>query len=296
MSLIKAWRWLATMLVLVAVLAGCGDQAESGPSPADALPGTEEVPGWNRVGDVQGYDADNLYDLVNGQADAYFAYEFEQVAVGVYENTDGIQLRVEVWQLATPFHAYGLFTSIRSGTPVAIPGDSTEGQPGDGDAGRRLDFWQNRYLVRIFALQPVSDPDLQAFAGAVSAALPPGAPLPELVRGLPAEGLTPDSELFFHQEISLQNYLWLGGQNLLGLGPETTGVWVRYELEDGPANLLLVEYPGADAAQAALAALQAGPPDNLVAARIKDDRLGVVFGATSAANAGALLTDALDGQ
>lgn len=290
----RPWRWLVWLLVIPALLVACGDQTGPATSPDDALPGAEEVPGWKRAEDSRSYDTDSLYDLVNGQADAYYAYAFEQVAVGAYENEAGTQLRVEVWQVASPAHAYGLFSSIRAGTPVPIASGSAAGQPGDGDPGRRLDFWQDRYLVRIFALQPVPDSDLQAFAGAISAALPPGGEVPALVQNLPPDGLVPDRALFFYQEISLQNYLWLGGQNLLGLGPETEGVWAPYELEGGPANLLLVRYPGAAAAQAALAALQANLPDSLMQAQSQDDMLGAVFGATSAANAGALLTDALN--
>jgi hypothetical protein len=248
------------------------------------------------VDDLQTYDAENLYDLVNGQADAYFAYAFDQVAVAVYENDAQIQLRVEVWQVATPAHAYGLFTSIRSGTPVPITSSSAAGQPGDGDPGRRLDFWQNRYLVRIFALEPVPDADLQAFAGAISGALPAGGELPEMVQNLPPEDLVPDSELFFYQEISLQNYLWLGGQNPLGLGPETAGVWARYDLEGETAHLLLVQYPDAAAAQAALAALQADPPETMVQAEIHNDLLGAAFNATGATNAAAMVTNALGNQ
>lgn len=289
----RPWRWLVWLLAIPVLLVACGDPAGPASSPDGALPDAEEVPGWARAEDSRSYDADSLYDLVNGQADAYYAYAFEQVAVGAYENEAGTQLRVEVWQVASPAHAYGLFSSIRAGTPVPIASGSAAGQTGDGDPGRRLDFWQDRYLVRIFALQPVPDSDLQAFAGAVSAALPPGGEVPALVQNLPADGLAPDRTLFFYQEISLQNDLWLGGENLLGLGPETEGVWARYELEDGPANLLLVRYPDEAAAQAALAALQAGPPENLVQAQSHDQMLGAVFGATSAPNAGALLADAL---
>ncbi|NIV31826.1 MAG: hypothetical protein GWN58_20765, partial [Anaerolineae bacterium] len=65
------------------------------------------------MGDAQAYDRDNLYDLVNGQADSFFVYGFEQVHVQTYEGPEDGQVRVEIWQLDTASNAYGLFTMLR---------------------------------------------------------------------------------------------------------------------------------------------------------------------------------------
>ena len=72
---------------------------------------------------------------------------------------------------------------------------------------------------------------------------------------LPQDGLVERSGLFFHQKISVQSYVWLGGQNLLGLSAETDGVLARYETRSGVVYLLLVQYPEQGAAQAGLEAL-----------------------------------------
>jgi len=267
------------------LLAGCGDQSFS---LVDALPGADAVLGWTPAGEVEIYEPGNLYDLVNGQADAFFAYAFEKVAVQEYENLEGAALRAEVWQVATPADAYGLFAPYRSGTPVAI------GNEGDGDQGRRLDFWQDRYVVRLFARQTLPDADLQALAEAIAKALPRGGERPALVDRLPPDGLVARSAIFFHQEISIQSQLWLGGENLLGLSPETDGVLARYDLSSGPAQLLLVQYPDAKAASAGLEALQARQMDNLAAALGHKELLGAVFGTVDKATAGELLTAALE--
>ncbi len=39
---------------------------------------------------------------VDGQADAFFAYNFQQVATQRYQNAEGTLLNIEVWQLAQP--------------------------------------------------------------------------------------------------------------------------------------------------------------------------------------------------
>lgn len=291
-------------LLMALLLVRCS-QSELPPL-ADVLPGADAFPGWTPAGAVEVFDRENLYDLVDGQAEAFFAYAFEQVVVQSYENAESVVLRIEVWQLATPADAYGLFTASIAGTPVSIGPSTRSGQPNDGDAdpGRRLAFWQDRYYVQVRARQTLPDAELRGFAEAVSAVLPAGGERPALMDRLPPDGLVERSALFFHQEISIQDEVWLGGENLLGLGPETDGVLARYDMGGGMARLLLVQYPNAEAAAAGLAALesdQAEPEQSqrvsgLVAADARDNLLAAVFGEIDEAAASTLLARALGRQ
>jgi hypothetical protein len=271
-------------LLLALLLTGCGGKSAS---LAEVLPGADALPGWTPIGEVEIFDRENIYDLVNGQAEAFFAYGFEQVVVRGYENAEGAVLSIEVWQLAAPADAYGLFTASIAGTPVAI------GNDGDTDPGRRLAFWQDRYYVHVRARQELPDADLQGFAGMVSAALLSGGERPALMGRLPPDGLVERSAIFFHEEISVQNELWLGGENVLGLGPETGGVLARYDVDGAAARLLLVQYPDAQAASAGLAALDTAPVSGLVDAGARDNLLGAIFGEMDEAAAGALLAGVL---
>jgi len=154
-------------------------------TPEDALetvfPG--EITGWTPAEEARLYNSENLFDLVNGQADAFFVYGFEQAAVRTYTNADGDRLDVQIWQVATPADAYGLFTISRSGSPAPI------GNEGDTEPGRRLSFWQDRYAVHVSARQDVDDTLLEDFARSVSAALPQHGEPPPLVNWLPQDGL-----------------------------------------------------------------------------------------------------------
>ena len=271
-------------LVLALLLSGCGKKPAS---LADFLPGAGVLPNWVTAGDAETFDSETIYGLVNGQADAFFAYGFEQVAVQGYENTEGEVLRVELWQLVTSADAYGLFTGGISGVPADI------GNDGDADPGRRLAFWQDRYYVHVRARQELPDEDVRSFAEAVSAALPAGGERPALMDRLPSDGLVERGAVFFHEEISIQSDLWLGGENLLGLGPETGGVLARYKVGSGVVRLLLVQYPDAEAASAGLVALEAGQISSLVAAGARGNLLGAVFGEVDEAAASTLLAEAL---
>jgi hypothetical protein len=277
-------------LLLALLLAGCGGKT---PTLADVFPGADAVPGWTPAGDAATFDRDTVFDLVDGQADAFFVYGFEQVAVQKYQNAQGAELRVEVWQLATPADAYGLFTSGIAGTPVAI------GNDGDGDPGWRIIFWKNRYYVQVYTRQELADADLQGLARAVAAALPAGGERPGLVSRLPAEGLVERGFIFFHEEISIQSEVWLGGENILGLSPQTNGLLARYDLGGTIARLLLIEYPdtgttsAAQAASAGLAALNGSEVSGLITADARANLLGAVFGEVDEGTGNTLLTEAL---
>lgn len=253
--------------LLVMLLVGCGPGQDS---VSGSLPEPETPSGWQPVGEAQRFERDTLYDLVNGQADSFFAYGFEQVIVRDYENDDGVGLRAAIWRLEMPADAYGLFTSYRAGTPLDI------GNGADTDGQRRLDFWQDRYFVRLLARQPVAEAELSAFAEAISNSLPDGGEPPPLLDRLPQAGLVEQSLIFFHEPISVQNYLWLGAGNPLGLSPETNGLLARY---DGPAQLLLIQYPDSQAATAGLSGLQNSEEiSGLVAAEVKGNLLAALFG------------------
>ena len=274
-------------LLLLSSLAGCGAAPAS---LASALPGDGELPDWTPVGEAEIYDQENLFDLVNGQAEAYFVYGFEQVATRRYANGAGVELDLQIWQLAQPADAYGLFTASRGGTPVPV------GDGGDADPGRRIVFWQGRYYVQAFARQPVPDAQLEQVAQTIAAALPapPTGELPDLVARLPADGLLPDSVLFFHEEISIQDVIWLGGENLLGLGPDTDGVLAQYEREAGQGWLLLIQYPESAGAAAGLAALEATDVVDPAGLGTRAELLAAAFGQLAEDAAADLISQALD--
>ena len=283
-------------LALILMLSGCRKE------PAlltDFFPDMSSSPDWTPAGEAEVYDRENIYDLVNGQAESFFAYGFEQVAVQRYENDAGVNLDVEVWQLATPANAYGLFTASIAGAPTdvgpsTLPTVAGHRNNGDADPGRRLSFWQDRYLVQVRARSELNDAALRGFAQAIAMALPVGGETPALVKRLPPDGLVERSAVFFHEEISIQNKLWLGGENVLGLSPETDGVLAQYDLGgETPVWLLLAQYPDADLAAAGISALEAGSVDMLVSVGAQDNLLGAVFGAIPESMADQLLAEAL---
>ena len=280
---------IACCLALLGLLvAGCGRKEVLDPI-ASVLPGADVVAGWAPAGDIEIFDEESIFDLVNGQAEAFVAYGFNRVAVRHYEDANEAGLGIELWRLATPADAYGLYSTSITGTPVDI------GRDGDSDPGWRMIFWQDRYYVQVRARQEVPDSVLQDFGRAVSASLPSGGERPALLERLPGDHLVERSTVFFHKEISIQNEVWLGAENILGLEPDAEGVLARYNYGAGEARLLLVRYASAEKAAAGLVGLVAGHVDGFVVADASGALLGAVFGEVEETIASDLLSQSLEG-
>jgi hypothetical protein len=244
--------------------------------------------GWKPQEEAKFFTKDTLFDLMDGQSDAFFVYGFQKAAVQRFISSAGVTLIVSVFQVDAADSAYGLFSVNREQQSLAV------GNEGSTSAGRRLSFWQDRYFIQMTALKAVPEADLQAVGAAIASSLPKGGQIPELMKALPAQGLATDpGQLYFHQELSIQDRVWLGGENKLGLGPETDGALGRYNLTGQPAELMIIEYLDAAQAEKALKALTAGGQEDLLASTVKGKRLAAVFGKADKTAAEALLALAI---
>jgi hypothetical protein len=285
---------LWAILLVVGLLVGCQPRVESSPTskvdlpaPEQALPAADTVPGWFNIDEPRAYNRENLFDFMNGAAELYFTYGFESLAVGNYRSEAGQELRVEIYRTATDADAYGLYTYNAFGEPLDI------GIDGRWTSGVGLGFWQHRTFVQVMSRDEIEDASLSAFGEAVASALPQGGVRPALVEALPSNGLQPDSVRFFHEQMALENFLWLGTENVLGLGSDVKGLLASYNIEDQQATLLLVTYPQPARARDARSGLERAEVDDLIAVEVEGSAFGAVFGQLDKTTSAALLEQAL---
>ena len=287
MKIMIAFKTILATTLFIFFLNSCGRAPSASFSLPNAFQEADAIAGWTVGADLKNFTKDNLFQLVDGQAEAFFAYRFEQVAVKRYKNADGNLINVEIWQLAASPDAYGLFTSNWSGSPAGI------GSGGTTVPGQRLAFWQNRYYIAITANKTVPDDTLWAFGKSLARVLPAGGVRPALVDRLPAQGLIAGSVLFFHEEISVQNEIWLGGKNILGLSAQTDGVEARYTIDGKNARLLMVQYPTTSEAVKGLEALRKEGFEKFITANSNAKLIAAVFGDVTQVAAETLIQEAL---
>ncbi|MBN1440374.1 MAG: hypothetical protein JW929_13280 [Anaerolineales bacterium] len=277
-----------TLLAGLVFCAGCAP-APAPVKPADSLPGADSIPGWIPAGEALTFTRETLFDYINGASEYYFTYTFEEVATGRYADGAGRELNAEIWRFAEAEDAYGLFSG-REGIPAAAVGRANQAVL---ETGVRLVFWQEKFYVNLTALDTAADGELLQFAEFISRSLPAGGEKPAILGFLPAEGLAAGSEKFFHMELAIQERIWLGGENLLGLTADTDAVAARYARGGSECQLLLVQYPDSARAEAALEVLRGGGVEDAAAAARNGKLLGAVFGTNAKEPAEALLAEAL---
>ena len=228
--------WIAAGVVLVA---GCG--AAPGPGDADVtaamLPA--EIAGWSAAGEPETWDTETIYAYIDGHAEVYLAYGMKRCVSRRYAAPEGgDEIVVDLFEMASPEDAFGVFSHDRAGEPVPVGNDGVLRHGW-------LSFWQGSWYGSVYATGAAegSREAVLAVGGAVAASLPEGGKVPTLVHRLPADGLEAQSATFLRSPHILNAHMWIGSDNLFELGPEVEAVVGTYELGEAAAHLVLVTYP-----------------------------------------------------
>ncbi len=205
-----------------------------------------EVNGWKLEAKHETYNYDTIFDYIDGIGEVYRAYNMRAVWVFRYHRTDQPSLTVDLFEMASPEDAYGIFSFERDGEDAHI------GQGSDYAVGM-LRFWKERFFVVITA-ERESDEVRRAIlhlGRAIADAVPRTAPLPHLVRVLPSKGITSKAPLFFRHPMILNRHFFVADENILNLSPQAEGVLATYGTGNARMRLVLVRYPTeAEAAKA----------------------------------------------
>lgn len=101
---------------------------------------------WEINGKPILYNVDTLSDRINGEAELYFPYGFDQMAAARYapKNSPGIGMDLEIYRMGSLLDAFGIYASYRgnNGRNVNIGSDSSL-------SGSQLFFYQGRYFIHI---------------------------------------------------------------------------------------------------------------------------------------------------
>ncbi|RJP23046.1 MAG: hypothetical protein C4527_20900 [Candidatus Omnitrophota bacterium] len=111
------------------------------------------------------YVTDNLHDYINGAADIFFQYDFENLIAVEYKQGE-VELTLDIYNMGTLLNAFGIYSAERSPsytfTPIGVQGSISE---------YGLNFLQGSYYVKLSAFGPEETVKslLPRFAEAVSA-------------------------------------------------------------------------------------------------------------------------------
>ena len=207
----------------------------------------EEAAGWKAPAPAVRYDAQTIFQYIDGHGEVYLAYGMTACHARRYEGPAGEgEVVVDAFEMASPADAYGVFTHSREGETADVGQDASYGYG-------TLSFWKGRLFVSVFAVQESerARAAVMALGRAVAEAIPETSGRPALVGRLPSAGLEPASVVYLRHPRILEAHVPVGPDNPLGVGPSVPAVTARYRLDGGTADLVLVDYADADGASSA---------------------------------------------
>ena len=217
-----------------------------------ALP--DQVLDWKAEAEDVVYDRETLYDYMNGGAEVYLAFDFQQVFVRKFKRTGEDEIILDIYDMGSPAEAFGVFSCDREDEGAGIGQDSEYGFG-------LLRFWKGRYFVSVIAAgdDQAAKPAIFELGKSVAGLLGPKGEKPEMLKLLPDKGLLKDRISFFHSNVNLNNRFFIASDNILNLDRSTDCAFAEYE-EKGqePVILMIVRYPDKAAADKANASFRLG--------------------------------------
>jgi hypothetical protein len=257
-----------------------------------------EVAGWTWDGKETTYDSRTLFEYIDGAAELYLAYGFQNLAVRLYEKPNRPPITVELYEMASSEDAYGVFSFERQDEAIGIGQGSEFG-------GGLLRFWKGKYFVSLYADGEGAEvePAMLAAGRATANAIPAVGPEPKLVGSVPGKnlGLVDTSLRYLRSHVLLNQRFFISHQNILHLNRNTEAVLAQYLQGKQKVHLLLIRYPNpkeaGDAYQSFMKAYlpDAGGKDRLktedkkwTLARQQNAFILIVFGSSTETEAEAL--------
>ena len=102
-----------------------------------------EIAGWKWDGKEMKHDSKSVFQYMNGAAELYLAYDFQNLRVRRFEKPNQPPITLELYDMASSENAYGVFSFERQDEPVGI-GQGSEFE-------EMLRFWKGKYFLSIYA-------------------------------------------------------------------------------------------------------------------------------------------------
>lgn len=153
-----------------------------------------DLDGWKKPDTLSTYSSDNLWNIINGAADGYLLYDFEEMTVGDYTKPDGY-ITLEIYRHHTPEDAFGIFSQERP-TKANYIKLGSQGYQEDAN----LNFFAGRYYVKI-RCSGKSDAEaksVRTLAQTIAQIIDPGSKIPSQIALFPMEGKVSNSEQYIN--------------------------------------------------------------------------------------------------
>ncbi|MFH1071259.1 MAG: DUF6599 family protein [Candidatus Glassbacteria bacterium] len=175
-----------------------GSQAESSAGNLNSLlPAQGQTADWKMNGEPRNFGPENLWEYIDGGAEGYLVYKFQEVVTADYETADGsLQAVLDIYRMADRLCGFGIYSAERASWVDRIALGS-EGYVTD----NAVFFWQGPYYVKITAFEEGHGDKLKELAQSVAARLDAEPGNPEQLAAFPTERLIDGSQRYMAQDV-----------------------------------------------------------------------------------------------
>ena len=293
----RIWIFFVIMICIFTVAGMVKGEEKGKMSQEISLP--SEAGGWKRDGKEMKYDSKTLFKYIDGAAELYLAYGFQNLRVCRFEKSNKPPLIVELYEMASSEDAFGVFSFEHQDETVEIGQGSEFG-------GGLLRFWKGKYFVSIYAEGEGAEVEsgILKMGRTVADSIPTIGPEPKLVGFIPGKnfGLVDQSVCYLKSHVLLNQRFFISHQNILNLNRKTEAVLAQYLQDKQKTQLLLIRYSNSkEAGDVYQSFMKAYLPDargkdrsktedgKWTFARQRNEFVIIVFGAPTEADAEALL-------
>jgi hypothetical protein len=208
-----------------------------------------EVNAWTKPVKLDTYDPNNLWNKIDGAADGYLSYNFEELTIGDYTAKDGKYISMEVYRHKTPEDAFGIYSQERPQTgkflSIGAQGYEVEGS---------FNFVSDRYYVKIRSnyADAASMNTIREIAKKAAALISTTSTLPELLKLFPEKSKQADREQYINS-------------NFLGYAFLGQAFTSAYSINDIAFNLYIIKCSSSSAAKEVMAKYLVQLKSNLIA-------------------------------
>jgi len=163
-----------------------------------------EITGWKPSGGIQTFTPKNLFEYINGAADLYIMYDFQELKVAEYQNEKKASVTIEIYEHKTPTHAFGIYSQER------LPNANFIDVGAQGYVEQNvLNFLNGPYYVKMSSYNTGAEDReiLLTFVKKVSENLGAKGTLPAILSSFPEEGKKKNSEKFINRDFLGYSFL-----------------------------------------------------------------------------------------
>ncbi|MGD1046846.1 MAG: DUF6599 family protein [Bacteroidota bacterium] len=197
-----------------------------------------QIPGWKITQDNPVYDANNLWDIIDGAADLYLEYAFVDLHIARYISIDSIEVKAELYRHASDVDAFGMYSQERDTgynfIQLGVQGYLQQGV---------LNFLTGSYYIKLSTYQTGSKAQeaMLTIGRTLVEHLRQNNAMPKLFHVFPAEGKLPNTEQYVAR--NFLGYSFLNSAYVATYKDSAAfKIFVIESAAPEKANAMLVEY------------------------------------------------------